>query len=97
MWVWKTLYRWEILLCLESCYMQCKNGKCLAGVIDDSVIMRDEIQKKQKQSQQILKKKMACKTQNFYILLTFFLITIAWLPLHYYYYLIKYWAKQKYL
>ena len=43
-------------------------------------------------------KKVACKTQNFYILLTFLLITIAFLiAVSNYFYLIKYRAKQKHL
>ena len=42
-------------------------------------------------------KNITCKTQNFYILLSFLLITIALLiAVSIYYYLIKYWAKQKY-
>ena len=42
------------------------------------------------------KKKAACKTQNFYILLTFLLITIELLiAVSIYCYLIKYRAKQK--
>ena len=40
--------------------------------------------------------KITCKTQNFYILLAFLLITIALLiGVSIYYYLIKYWAIQK--
>ena len=43
-------------------------------------------------------KKAICKTQTFYILLAFLWITIALLiPGGFYYYLIKYWAKQKHL
>ena len=42
------------------------------------------------------KKKVTCKTQNFYILLAFLLITIALLiAVSIYCYLIKYQAKQK--
>ena len=44
------------------------------------------------------KKKVTCKTQNFYILLAFLLITIALLiAVSIYCYLIKYQAKQKHL
>ena len=44
------------------------------------------------------KEKTACKTQNFYILLAFLLITIALLiAVSIYCYLIKYQAKQKHL
>ena len=43
-------------------------------------------------------KKAACKTQNFYILLAFLLITVALLtPISIYGYLIKYQARQKHL
>ena len=45
-----------------------------------------------------MKKKAACKTQNFYILLAFLLITVALLtPISIYGYLIKYQARQKHL
>ena len=41
-------------------------------------------------------KKVVCKTQNFYISLALLSITIALLiAVSIYYYLIKYWAKQK--
>ena len=55
--------------------------------------------KKQKQFQQILmKKNIISKTQNFYILLAFLLITIGLLTaVSIYCYLIKYRAKQKHL
>ena len=53
---------------------------------------------KQKQFQQILMKKSACKTQHFYILLAYSLMTIALLiAVSNSCYLIKYQAKQKYL
>ena len=43
-------------------------------------------------------KKETCKTQNFYILLAFILITVKILiAVNIYCYLIKYWAKQKHL
>ena len=43
-------------------------------------------------------KKYNCKTQSFYILLAFLLVTIALLKtVSIYYYLIKYQAKQKHL
>ena len=48
-------------------------------------------------AKQILMKKAACKTQNFYILLAFLLITVTLLvAVNIYSYLIKYQAKQKY-
>ena len=40
--------------------------------------------------------KAICKTQNFYILLAFFLITVAlFIASSIYCYLVKYWANQK--
>ena len=72
--------------------------------MDDSAITCDEIidhtMKKQKIFQQILmnEKKATCKTQNFYILLAFLLITIALLvAVSINCYLTKYRAKQKHL
>ena len=57
-----------------------------------------KLYKKQKQFQQILIKKATCKTQNFYILFGFLLITIALLiAVSIYCYLIKYKSKQKHL
>ena len=45
-----------------------------------------------------MEQKVACKTQNFYILLAFSLVTIALLiAVSIYRYLIKYRAKQKHL
>ena len=69
-------YIWNLAAC------SCENGKCAESIIDDSVITCDEIIEErktiptktlqQKPCQQILtKKKVACKTKNFYILLTF--------------------------
>ena len=55
-----------------------------------------KLYKKEKLFQQILMKKATCKTQNFYILLAFLLITTAVLiAVSIYCYLIKYRAKQK--
>ena len=43
-------------------------------------------------------KNITCKTQSFYILLTFLLVAITLLiAVSKYYYLIKYWTKQKHL
>ena len=55
----------------------CKDGKCLASFIDDSVITCDEIIEETKTIKQILIKKVDCQSQNFYFLLAFLLITIA--------------------
>ena len=54
--------------------------------------------KKQKLFQKILLKKVACKTQNLFLLLAFLLNTIALLrDVSTYCYLMKYRAKQKHL
>ena len=66
--------------------------------MDDSVITCDEIIEPYHEETNFNEKKAACKTQNFYILLAFSLITIALLiAVSIYGYLIKYRAKQKYL
>ena len=64
--------------------------------MDDSVIARYEII--DVEGTNFNKKYIACKTQNFCILLAFLLITIALLiAVSIYCYLIKYQAKQKHL
>ena len=68
----------------------CKDGKCLASFIDDSVITCDEIIEETKTIKQILIKKVDCQSQNFYFLLAFLLITNALLiAVSIYCYLIK--------
>ena len=65
--------------------------------MDDSVITCDEIIEETVPTN-FNEKKATCKTQNFYILLAFLLITIALLiAVSIYCYLIKYQAKQKHL
>ena len=78
----------------------CKNGKYLASVIADSVIMCDEIIYTTKTvstktaSTPIVPTKVT--SANFYILLTLLLITITLLTaVSIYCDLIKYWIKQK--
>ena len=64
--------------------------------MDDSVITCDEIISVDKTN--FNEKNIACKTQNFYILLDFLLITIALvIAVSIYFYLIKHQAKQKHL
>ena len=89
----------------------CENGKYLASIMDDSAITCDEIiesydedakAKLHDETKSILtnfnEKKATCKTQNFYVLLAFLLITIALLiAISIYCYLIKNRAKQKHL
>ena len=74
--------------------------------MDDSAIMCDEIiesyeedaEAKSYDETNFNKKKATCKTQNFYFLLEFLLITIALLiAVNIFCYLIKYWAKQEHL
>ena len=57
-------------LYLESCYCSFENGKYLAIVIDNSVIMFDEIIEEKKKFH-FTEKNATCKTKNIYILLAF--------------------------
>ena len=81
----------------------CENGKYLARIMDDSTIMCAEvIESYDEETKTIptdfIEKKATCKTQNFYVLLAFLLITIVLLiAVSIYYYLIKYGTIQKYL
>ena len=52
-----------------------ENGKYLASITDDSVIMCDEIIEETKTV--LTNFNATCKSQNFYTLLAFLLITIA--------------------
>ena len=45
----------------------CKNGKYLASIMDDSVITYDEIIELFNEETNFNKKKATCETQNFYI------------------------------
>ena len=71
--------------------------------MDDSAITWDEIIKSYDEEPKTIPKnfneqKATCKTQNFYILLAFLLITVKLLlAASIYCYLIKYLAKEKYL
>ena len=66
--------------------------------MDDSVVTCDEIIESYNEEMNFNEKKVACKTQNFYILLAFLLITIALLiAISIYCYLIKYQRKQNHL
>ena len=65
--------------------------------MDDSTIMCNEIIEETVLTN-LNQEKATCKTQNFYVLLAFLLITIALLiAVSVYSYLIKYLAKQKHL
>ena len=74
----------------------CKNGKCLASIIDDATIKCDEVIESYNKEINFNEKKATCKTQHFYILFAFLLITVALLiAASIYYSLVKYRAKQK--
>ena len=82
-------YVWNPATC------NCENGKYLASIIDDSAIMCDEIIEETVKTN-FNENEATCKTQNFYILFAFLLITVALLiAVIIYCYLIKYRAKQK--
>ena len=66
--MWKN-YVWNLSTC------NCENGKYLASIMDDSTIICDEIIDVKETN--FNKKNIICKTQNFYILLAFLLITIG--------------------
>ena len=58
-------YVWNPATC------NCKHGKYLASIMDDSVIVCDEI--KNVKETNFNEKNITCKTQNFYILLNLFI------------------------
>ena len=60
----------------------CENWKYLASIMDDSAIICVEVRKLYDEEIKTIpanlnEKKLTCKTQSFYILLTFLLLTIA--------------------
>ena len=66
--------------------------------MDDSMIMCDKVIKSYDEETNFNEKKTNCKTQNFYTLLAFLIITIALLiVVSIYCYLIKYRAIQEHL
>ena len=78
-------YVWNPFTC------NCENGKYLASIMDNSAIMCDEVIDLYDEETKFNEKKTICKTQNFYILLAFLLITIALLiAVSIYCHLIKY-------
>ena len=83
-------YVWNLAKC------NCENGKYLASIKDDSVITCDEVIKSYDEKIKTIptnfdEKNITCKTQSFYILLTFLLVAITFLiVVSIYYYLIKY-------
>ena len=89
-------YVWNPATC------NCENGKYLASIMDDSTIICDEVIESYDEKIKTIptnfnEKKVTCKTQSFYILLAFLLITIALLiAVSIYCYLIKYQRKDYY-
>ena len=78
----------------------CKNGKYLASIIDNLVIIFNEITDAETKTNQtnFNEENITWNTQNFYILLAFLLITTALLiVVSTYCYLIKYQTKQEHL
>ena len=87
-------YIWNPATC------SCENDKYLESIMDDSAIRCNQIiEEETKAVTTIFNEKNAiCKRKNFYILLSFFLITIALLiAVSIYCYLIIYKTKQKHL
>ena len=85
-------YVWNPATC------NCENEKYLVSIMDESTIICDDVIKLYYEEIKTIpinfnEKSITCKTQNFYILLTFFLITITVLiVVNTYCYLIKYQA-----
>ena len=75
------------------------NGKYLESIMGELASICDEVIKSYDEEIKTIatnfnEKKVTCKTQNFYILVAYSLITIALLTaVSIYCYLIKYWAK----
>ena len=92
--VFKINHAWIPATCV------CENGKYLASNMDDSAIICNEVIESSDEKIKTIptnfnKKKAISKTQSFYILFAFLLITTALLiAVSVYCYLIKYWARQ---
>ena len=98
----KTLAKhiWKHVLNPATC--NCENGKYLASIVDDSAISDGVIKSYDEEIKTIPtnfnEKNRTCKTQFFYILLVFLLISIALLiAVSISCYLINYQAKKKHL
>ena len=64
-------YVWNPATC------SCENGKCLASILDDSAVIYDEVIKLYDEEIQSIptsfnETNITCKTQNFYIYLSFY-------------------------
>ena len=81
-------------ICLQSVTCHSENGKYLASIMNDSAIICDEVIESFDEEINFNEKKAICKTDNFYILLDFLLVTIALLTaISICYYLIIYQGK----
>ena len=89
------IYTWNSTTC--NCENGKQNDKYLESIIGDSEITCDEIIRTKKTfTINLAKNKMTCKAKNFYILLTFSLISISLLIFgSIYWYLIIYRPKQE--
>ena len=86
----KRYYTWNPATCTWE------NRKYLASIMDDSTITCDKVIESYEEEINLNEKKIICKTQNFYILLAFWLITVALLiVVSIYCYLIKYIEENK--
>ena len=68
--IWEKDYIWNPSTCI------CEYGKYSVSIMDDSMITCDEIIE-ETVTTNFNEKKSTCKTQNFYILLAFLLLTVA--------------------
>ena len=84
---------WKRCNCEKNATCNCENEKYLVSIVDK--IISDEVIDLKEMS--FDEKNITCKTQSFYILLTFLLITITLIVVSIYCYLIKYRVKQKHL
>ena len=84
---------WKRCNCEKNATCNCENEKYLVSIVDK--IISDEVIDVKEMS--FDEKNITCKTQSFYILLTFLLITITLIVVSIYCYLIKYRVKQKHL
>ena len=81
---------------MNSATCNCENEKYLASIMDESAILCDEVIESYEEATHFNETKAVCKKENFYVLLSFLLMTIPLLiAVSIYYYLIKYQAKQK--
>ena len=99
MWVHKKINLCEKGYVWNPAKCNCENGKYLASIMNDSIITSDEVIKSYEKEIKTIptnfnEKKLTCKTQIFYNLLAFLLITILLLiAVSIYCYMIQYQTK----